>query len=227
MYANSLVIGLTGNIATGKSTVLDYLARLGALIIDADKLAHRAMDPGGPAYQAVVKEFGAGILNPDQTINRTALGRIVFANADLLNKLEQIVHPAVFAMTVQLVEQSAAPVVILEAVKLLEAGTMVSQCDEVWVVTARPEVQLRRLREVRGMSEEDARQRMQMQSPQAAKINQADRVIDNSGTLAELHAQLDAIWADLKVAYPKRMARLNEISGVVSTTSPNPVQGNG
>ena len=112
-------------------------------------------------------------------------------------------------------------------VKLLEAGTMVSQCDEVWVVTARPEVQLRRLREVRGMSEEDARQRMQMQSPQAAKINQADRVIDNSGTLAELHAQLDAIWADLKVAYPKRMARLNEISGVVSTTSPNPVQGNG
>jgi dephospho-CoA kinase len=227
MYANSLVIGLTGNIATGKSTVLDYLARLGALIIDADKLAHRAMDPGGPAYQAVVKEFGAGILNPDQTINRKALGRIVFANADLLNKLEQIVHPAVFAMTVQLVEQSAAPVVILEAVKLLEAGTMVSQCDEVWVVTARPEVQLRRLREVRGMSEEDARQRMQMQSPQAAKINQADRVIDNSGTLAELHAQLDAIWADLKVAYPKRMARLNEISGVVSTTSPNPVQGNG
>jgi len=227
MYANSLVIGLPGNIATGKSTVLDYLARLGALIIDADKLAHRAMDPGGPAYQAVVKEFGAGILNPDQTINRKALGRIVFANADLLNKLEQIVHPAVFAMTVQLVEQSAAPVVILEAVKLLEAGTMVSQCDEVWVVTARPEVQLRRLREVRGMSEEDARQRMQMQSPQAAKINQADRVIDNSGTLAELHAQLDAIWADLKVAYPKRMARLNEISGVVSTTSPNPVQGNG
>jgi len=227
MYANSLVIGLTGNIATGKSTVLDYLARLGALIIDADKLAHRAMDPGGPAYQAVVKEFGAGILNPDQTINRKALGRIVFANADLLNKLEQIVHPAVFAMTVQLVEQSAAPVVILEAVKLLEAGTMVSQCDEVWVVTARPEVQLRRLREVRGMSEEDARQRMQMQSPQAAKINQADRVIDNSGTLAELHAQLDAIWADLKVAYPKRMARLNETSGVVSTTSPNPVQGNG
>jgi dephospho-CoA kinase len=123
MYANSLVIGLTGNIATGKSTVLDYLARLGALIIDADKLAHRAMDPGGPAYQAVVKEFGAGILNPDQTINRKALGRIVFANADLLNKLEQIVHPAVFAMTVQLVEQSAAPVVILEAVKLLEIGS--------------------------------------------------------------------------------------------------------
>lgn len=227
MYAYSLVIGLTGNIATGKSTVLDYLARLGAWIIDADKLAHRAMDPGGPAYQAVVKEFGAGILNPDQTINRKALGRIVFANADLLNKLEQIVHPAVFAMTVQLVKQSAAPVVILEAVKLLEAGTMVSQCDEVWVVTARPEVQLRRLREVRGMSEEDARQRMQMQSPQAAKINQADRVIDNSGTLAALYAQLDAIWADLKVAYPKRMARLNEISGVVSTTSPNPAQGNG
>jgi dephospho-CoA kinase len=227
MYANSLVIGLTGNIATGKSTVLEYLARLGALIIDADKLAHRAIAPDGPAYHAVVKEFGPGILNPDQTINRKALGKIVFANADLLNKLEQIVHPAVFAMTVQMVEQSAAPVVILEAVKLLEAGTMVAQCDEVWVVTAQPEVQMRRLQEVRGMSEEDARQRMQMQSPQAAKINQADRVIDNSGTLAELYAQLDAIWADLKVAYPKRMARLHEIAGGVATASPNAVQENG
>lgn len=206
MTANSLVIGMTGNIATGKSTVLDYLARLGAYIIDADKLGHQALTPDGPAYHAVVAEFGPAILNLDKTVNRKALGSIVFTNADLLNKLEQIVHPAVFAMTLKLVETAPSSVIVLEAVKLLEAGPMFSQCDEVWVVTARPEVQLRRLIENRGMNEATARQRMGMQSPQAAKINQADRVIDNSGTLEELYAQLDAIWAALKDAYPKRLA---------------------
>ena len=217
MTANSLVIGLTGNIATGKSTVLDYLAHLGAYIIDADKLAHQSMAPDGPAFQAVVAEFGPDILDADQTIDRKALGRIVFTNADLLNKLEQIVHPAVFKMTLRLVETAPSSVIILEAVKLLEAGPMFSQCDEVWVVTARPEVQLRRLMEKRGMDEATARQRMSMQSPQAAKINQADRVIDNSGTLEELYAQLDAIWEQLKVAYPRRMARLKVPNGVEST----------
>src|SRR5690606_4139467 len=121
---------------------------------------------------------------------------------------EQIVHPAVFAMTLKLVENALSSVIVLEAVKLLEAGPMFSQCDEVWVVTAKPEVQLRRLMENRGMDEATARQRMRMQSPQAAKINQADRVIDNSGTLEELYAQLDEIWAALKLAYPRRMARL-------------------
>ena len=216
MTANSLVIGLTGNIATGKSTVLEYLAQLGAYIIDADKLAHESMTPGGPAYRAVVTEFGPPILNPDQSINRKALGKIVFTNADLLNKLEQIVHPAVFTMTLKLVETAPSSVIVLEAVKLLEAGPMFSQCDEVWVVTAKPEVQLRRLMENRGMDEATARQRMGMQSPQAAKINQADRVIDNSGTVEELYAQLDEIWAQLKIAYPRRMARLSFSANVDS-----------
>lgn len=222
MTAHSLVIGLTGNIATGKSTVLDYLARRGAYIIDADKLAHQSMNPDGPAYHAVATQFGPAILNSDKTINRKTLGAIVFTNADLLNKLEQIVHPAVFAMTVKLVETAPSSVIILEAVKLLEAGPMFSQCDEVWVVTARPEVQLRRLMENRGMDEATARQRMRMQSPQAAKVNQADRVIDNSGTLDELYAQLDAIWESLKVAYPRRMSRL-PIAATVENTIDNKV----
>lgn len=218
MTANSLVIGLTGNIATGKSTVLEYLTRLGAYIIDADKLAHQSMSPDGTAYQAVVAEFGGAILNPDKTINRKALGQIVFTNADLLNKLEQIVHPAVFQMTLRLVETAPSSVIVLEAVKLLEAGPMFSQCDEVWVVTARPEVQLQRLMELRGMSEDTARQRMSMQSPQAAKIYQADRVIDNSGTLDELYARLDEIWAQLKIDYPRRMALLSAAANVESSS---------
>jgi dephospho-CoA kinase len=223
MSTNSLVIGLTGNIATGKSTVLDYLARLGAYIIDADKLAHQAMNPDGPAYHAVATEFGSSILNADKTINRKALGQIVFKNADLLNKLEQIVHPAVFAMTLKLVEAATSSVIVLEAVKLLEAGPMFSQCDEIWVVISRPDVQLRRLMENRGMSEETARERMRMQSPQAAKMTQADRVIDNSGTLEELYAQLDKIWAQLKVAYPRRMSRLNISANVNVETGNAPV----
>ncbi len=208
MADHSLIIGLTGNIATGKSTVLEYLARKGAHIIDADKLAHQAMAPSGPAYESIVAEFGSGILNPDKTVNRRALGAIVFSDADRLGRLEQLTHPAVFELTRQEVDESPSPVVVLEAVKLLEAGAMVTLCDEVWVVTARPDVQLRRLMEKRGMSEAQARQRMGMQSPQAAKINQADRVIDNSGTLADLYAQLDAIWEALKRLYPRRMAQL-------------------
>jgi dephospho-CoA kinase len=208
MPANSLIIGLTGNIATGKSTVLDYLARKGAYIIDADKLAHKAMEPEGPAYQAIVAEFGPGILRTDGAIDRAALGKIVFVDVRRLGRLEQIVHPAVFAMARQIVAQPPAAVIVMEAVKLLEAGAMVTLCDEVWVVIAKAEVQLRRLMEKRGMTEAEARQRMSMQSPQAAKINQADRVIDNSGTLAELYARLDAIWEELKRLYPKRLAQV-------------------
>lgn len=208
MQTNILVIGLTGNIATGKSTILEYFAARGVYIIDADKLAHRAFAPDGPAYADVVSTFGQAVLNPDNTINRKALGAVVFADPIKLGKLEQIVHPAVFKMILQLVEDAPSSVIILEAVKLLEAGTMASECDEVWVVTTRPEVQLQRLQEKRGMDEAAARQRMRMQSPQAAKVNQADRVIENSGTLEELYAQLDRIWDDLKATYPRRMARL-------------------
>lgn len=208
MSTNVLVIGLTGNIATGKSTVLEYFAAKGAYIIDADKLAHQAFAPDGPVYQDVVATFGPEVVNPDGTINRKALGAVVFADPVQLGRLEQIVHPAVFKMILRLVEDAPSRVIILEAVKLLEAGTMASQCDEVWVVTTRPDVQLQRLKEMRGMDEATARQRMRMQSPQAAKVNQADRVIDNSGTLEELYAQLDKIWADLKAMYPRRMAGL-------------------
>jgi dephospho-CoA kinase len=208
MAVHSLIIGLTGNIATGKSTVLAYLAGKGAAILDADKLAHRAMAPDGPAYAAIVAEFGPTILRADGTVDRAALGSIVFADAHRLHRLEQIVHPAVFALTRQEVESTTSSLVILEAVKLLEAGAMATLCDEIWVVVAEPAMQLRRLMETRGMTQTDAELRMKMQSPQASKINQADRVIDNSGGLDALHAQLDAIWRDLARLYPKRMAAL-------------------
>jgi dephospho-CoA kinase len=192
-----IIIGLTGNIATGKSTVLAYLRSKGAHVIDADKLAHRAILPDGPAYRAVVDAFGAEILREDGTIDRPRLGRMVFGDPSALRRLEQIVHPAVFALAQQELATTTAPVVIVEAIKLLESGRLLTLCREVWVVTADPEVQLRRLVEERGMSEADARQRMAAQPPQSEKVARATRVIANNGTSRELYAFLDLLWNEL------------------------------
>ena len=193
-----LIIGLTGNIATGKSTVLAYLAVKGAQVVDADKLTHVVQQPGGLAYAAIVAAFGHEIVNADGIINRPALGKIVFANQSTgaLQRLEAIVHPAVFTLTQQIIANSTAPVVVIEAIKLLEAQRLVTLCQEIWVVTASPETQLRRLREERGMDEAEGYRRMATQSPQAEKVKRADRVIINDGNVAELQAQLDAIWTE-------------------------------
>jgi dephospho-CoA kinase len=205
MSNKSLIIGLTGNIATGKSTILAYLAEKGAHVLDADKVAHKVMEPGGAAYQPIVQEFGRGVVGEDGFINRRVLGQIVFADAHKLGRLEQIVHPAVFEQAVADIAAAKANIIVIEAVKLLEAGLMVTLCDEVWVVTATPEEQMRRLMDKRGMDEKQALQRMSMQSPQAAKINQADRVIDNNGALEDLIVQLDQIWQELTQSYPERL----------------------
>ena len=194
---NPLIIGLTGNIATGKSTVLQYLAAKGAYVLDADKLAHESMQTGTHTYWAIVDEFGQSILQVDGTIDRRALGKVVFADPKALARLEAIVHPAVFDLARQELLTVEANVIVLEAIKLLEAGQLVTLCDEVWVVTATQETQLRRLHETRKMSEEEAARRMAAQSPQEEKVKQADRVITNDGDLAALTAQLDTIWQDL------------------------------
>lgn len=192
------VIGLTGNIATGKSTVLDYLATRGAHVIDADKLTHRAMAPGGPAYQAIVDAFGAAVTDADGIIDRSALGRIVFNDPAALRQLEAIVHPAVTDLVLAEVRQTTAPVVVIEAIKLLEARNLLRLCDETWVVTASEETQLRRLRAKRGIDEAEARRRMAAQSSQAEKVRLADCVIVNDGELDELFAQLDALWSEIE-----------------------------
>lgn len=189
-----LTIGLTGNIATGKSTVLAYLRGRGAAVLDADKLAHAAMAPDGPAYADVVDAFGAAIVGPSGVIDRKALGTIVFADATQLARLEAIVHPAVFVLAQQALDATDAPVVVIEAIKLLESGRLLRLCDEIWVVVADEATQIRRLMESRGMDEPEARRRMAAQSSQAEKVKQAHRVIDNSGSPADLYAQLDAIW---------------------------------
>ena len=197
MGANSpkFVIGLTGNIATGKSEVLKMLARLGATVIDADALAHRVMAKGTPVWRAVVEEFGEGILGPDGEIDRSRLGEIVFSDPKALRRLERIVHPAVIAATVELIQAAEGDVVAVEAIKLIEAGM---KCDSLWVVTCAKEQQLARLMAQRGLSEEEARRRIEAQPPQEEKLALADVVIDNSGSLEETWEQVRAAWERIR-----------------------------
>jgi dephospho-CoA kinase len=192
------IIGLTGNIATGKSAVSGMLERLGALAIDADALVHELMGKGTPVWQAVVQEFGQGILGHERNIDRKKLGSIVFTDEAALHRLEAIVHPAVIARTEELIESSQEPVVVVEAIKLIEAG-MDKTCDALWVTTCSKEQQLARLVEQRGLTEEEARQRIEAQPPQEAKLALADVVIDNSGGLDETWRQVKREWDKIRV----------------------------
>jgi dephospho-CoA kinase len=194
-----MVIGLTGNIGTGKSSVLQMLAELGAQVIDADELAHEVMAPDGPAYAAVVETFGPDIVGPSQQIDRQRLGAIAFRYPQALAMLEAVVHPAVVDRTRQLIAEAEAEVVALEAIKLLESGLARELCDQIWVVTCRPEQQLLRVMAQRGLDEAEVRLRMEAQPPQEEKIAQAEVVIDNSGTIEETRAQVEAAWQALNV----------------------------
>jgi dephospho-CoA kinase len=187
------IIGLTGNITTGKSVVSEMLDRLGAEAIDADALVHELMEEGSPVWQAVAREFGEGILRRDGSINRKKLGGIVFADEAALRRLEALVHPAVIARTEELIERSQKPVIVVEAIKLIEAG-MDKTCDALWVATCRKEQQLARLVEQRGLTKEEAHQRIEAQPPQAAKLALADVIIDNSGSLDETWRQVKKEW---------------------------------
>ncbi len=192
-YQGKYIIGVTGPIGAGKSTVLRILRDLGADIIDADQVAHEVMEPGGTAYDQVVAEFGPDILTSDGRIDRKRLADRVFSDPEALQRLESIVHPAVFESIKERIARSPRPVIALEAIKLLEAGLSLQLCDEVWVVVADEDVQMARLRE-RGMSENEARRRLAAQLPRSEYERHADVVIDNSGSLDDLRRQVEAAW---------------------------------
>lgn len=189
-------IGLTGNIATGKSTVGRMLVDLGADLIDADRVAHTVITPGGAAYNTVITAFGAGILANDGSIDRAKLGDIVFADAKALARLEALVHPPTIAEIERCAAASTAPVIVVEAIKLLESG-MAADYDAVWVTTCPEAAQLARLTSTRKLAHEDALRRIHAQPPQAEKLTGADVVIDTGGTLEETRAQVIAAWESI------------------------------
>ncbi|HSN73750.1 MAG TPA: dephospho-CoA kinase [Anaerolineae bacterium] len=192
------VIGLTGNIGVGKSTVMTLLAELGAVGIDADQVAHQVMEPGQLAYHRVVARFGPQIAPDGGPIDRLRLGQIVFNDPAALADLEAIVHPAVFQVIQRRVDEADAPVVVIEAIKLLEAGLSRQLCHQVWVVTAPREQQIQRLMRSRNLSAAEAVLRIDAQPPQADKVAQADVVIENSGSLEDVRVQVEQSWWTLR-----------------------------
>jgi len=201
------VIGLTGGIGTGKSTVLADLVALGAEGIDADRVAHEVMAPDGPAYGHIVQEFGRDILAADGRIDRARLGRLVFAEPAALARLEAIVHPAVGEEIGRRVAASKAPAVVIEAIKLLEAGLGRRLCDEVWVTRCSLRQQIARLRAGRGMAEAEVRRRLAFQMPVRRMVAQADLVIDTGGTPAETSLQVVTAWTARGLPLPAPVIR--------------------
>lgn len=201
-FPHLYLIGLTGNIGCGKSTVVAMLAARGAQVIDADAVTRQVMAVGQPAYQRIVAVFGPAILQaPASPIDRPALGRVVFSDPVKLRELEAIVHPATRTMILEWLrerdssaaKQEQREVAVVDAIRLIEAGYP-AFCDAVWVVTCNHDVQVRRLVEQRGMSESDALQRINAQPPQSAKVAVANVVIDNSGTLEQTERLVEAAW---------------------------------
>ena len=191
------VIGLTGNIATGKSTVAKMLAQLGACVLDADVMAHELIRAGSPLHRQIVARFGRRVVAADGEIDRAALGAIVFADAAALRELEAIVHPSVIEETKRRLRNCKADVCVIEAIKLLEAG-MDALCDAIWVVTSTRQQQLQRLMRDRHLSPEEAERRIAAQPAAALKIARADLVIDNSGPLEATWQQVAGAWEAIR-----------------------------
>ncbi len=187
------IIGLTGNIGAGKSEVVRVLRELGAESIDADRLGNEVMAPGTPEWERLVARFGRDILQADDTVDRRKLGAIVFADPAALADLERIVHPGVRARIRARFAATERPVIVVEAIKLLESGLYL-EVDAVWVVVAAREVRVRRLVDTRGLTVAEAEMRVDAQTPEADKVARADVVIENSGDRAALRAQVVAAW---------------------------------
>jgi len=193
------VIGFTGGIGSGKTTITEYLAELGATIIDADKVGHEAQEPGTAVWHDLVEEFGEGILTPDKRIDRTKLGPIVFADPDAMSRLNQIMHPRMFDMMkdrIEALKPKGTKVVVIEAAVLIEAN-WTPLADEVWVATAPESAVLDRLEKQRGMDRDETLARIRSQLPSEERAKHADVVIQNDGTLNGLKGKVRQLWARL------------------------------
>ncbi len=191
------VVGLTGGIGSGKSTVSALLAAKGAVVIDADAITRELQQPGTPVFEAMVERFGPGIVAADGTLDRQAVADLVFGDPEALKDLNGIVHPAVGAELAARMQAQADTdnLVVLDVPLLVESGR--DDLVGIVVVDVDPEVAVRRLVEHRGFREDDARARMARQVSREDRLAKADLVIDNSGTLADLAARVDELWPRL------------------------------
>ena len=191
-----LVIGLTGGIGTGKSEAARHMVSLGAALIDADVVGHEAYTPHAEAWQRVVEAFGEGILQSSGEIDRRGLGAIVFSDPEQLARLNGIMHPLMARMVqerIETLEADGAEVVVVEAALLFEAGWN-SLVQEVWVTDSSEDAVIHRLSQRNGMSEEEARKRLDSQMSRAERLGRADVVIDNSGDVADMREAISELW---------------------------------
>lgn len=189
-----LLVGLTGGIGSGKSTVSAMLAELGAVVVDADAITRSLQVPGTAVFDAMVERFGPGIVAADGSLDRAAVAAIVFTDEEARKDLEGIVHPAVGAEMLRLLQEQAGTdrIVVYDVPLLVESGR--TGYGAVIVVDVDPEIAIRRLVERRGMDEVDARNRIANQAPRDQRLAVADKVIDNSGTIEDLQRQVEDVW---------------------------------
>lgn len=202
-----LNVGLTGGIASGKSTVVRMLMEKGAFVVDHDRLAHLAYEPGGPSYEAIIAGFGREVLADDGKIDRKKLGDIVFKNPGRLQDLNAIVHPVVLEgwkrRLAEIEKQNPGAIVLSDVPLLIEVGWQ-KKVDVVLLVHAGPEIQIKRLRKRDGYATGEARGRLAAQMPMDEKRRFADLIIENNGTLEELQKQVDAVWEKLLALEKKK-----------------------
>ena len=197
-----IVIGLTGGIASGKSTAAKYLAERGAVVVDADRLGHRAYEPDRPGFAKVVAAFGEDVVGADGGIDRKALGAKVFGDPAQLKRLTDIVWPEILALAkeeIAAARESGAKVAVLEAAVLIEAGWQ-REVDEVWAITVEPEIAVARATARDGLPVAAVQARIDAQLSNAERTAHASTVLDNSSSEAELVAQLDLDWQRLQRA---------------------------
>jgi len=222
-WPGKYVIGLTGNIATGKSVVRKMLEHLGAYGIDADALSHRAITKGAPGYKPVVDAFGRWILGADEQIDRDRLGKLVFSTPEAMATLEDIIHPFVRDAIDMLARRASQKVIVIEAIKLLE-GDIRSYCDSIWVTNVSEDIQMMRLIQKRNMNSDDAWERIHAQSAQEIKLKAADVVIQNEGAFEDTWKQVAAAWrvtvsSEEEAPAPEKKAKVGEL--VVSRARPS------
>jgi dephospho-CoA kinase len=194
-----LLVGLTGNIGSGKSTVAQMLSERGATIIDADVLARRAVELGTAAYDRIVQRWGQAVLAPDGHLDRAALRRMVFADHDQLEELNQIVHPEVERLRTRLVDQARkrGDHIVVCDIPLLFERHMTDRFDRIILVDAHRALRLERLVKDRGLRETEAMEMIAAQMPAELKRARADYVVDNDGTLTQLERRVHDVWSAL------------------------------